>query len=402
MLSFFSSSSRTVNPKRAMAECLEKAMGSDAPDCALIVLHTTMGHNFGELLAEARKLCPKARIAGCTGSGVIGKEGPNESMRALAIMAISGPENEFAVAGIDSLEGMDPFEAGARIGRDLKSKNSRVDAIYLMSTIVDIFPADGIIDGIESVFGPHIPICGGFAFDNMNFVDDFQFMDDRVLERGAVAVGFADPTIEFITGANHGFQVIDDSFEVTRSDSNRIYELNGLPAWKALLESVGLQETADPQKEIGLTILARRLPEKFHDAYGSPYISCSGLLKSLHEDDGSIQCSTNFSEGMKIWLTKRDETKIYNGVDRLTGQINKQAEDRIPLAVFHADCAARGKYQFHHIVKRELIKRIQEPLCKGEDVPWLGFYAASECCMVGGKNMVHGFTTSLSAAYRRA
>jgi hypothetical protein len=59
-----------------------------------------VGHNFKELLGEARKLAAGAQIAGCTGVGIIGAKGPNDSMKALAIMAVKGPKTEFAVAGI--------------------------------------------------------------------------------------------------------------------------------------------------------------------------------------------------------------------------------------------------------------------------------------------------------------
>jgi hypothetical protein len=69
-----------------------------------------MGHNFKELLSEARKLAPGAQIAGCTGAGIIGAKGPNVSMKALAIMAVKGPKTEFAVAGIGPEHQEDPVQ----------------------------------------------------------------------------------------------------------------------------------------------------------------------------------------------------------------------------------------------------------------------------------------------------
>jgi len=89
MLQFFSASTATVNSRRAVTECLEVALEGEANlDCDLIIFYTTMGHNFEELLSEAKKLSPSAQIAGCTGAGIIGKEGPNETIKALALMAL--------------------------------------------------------------------------------------------------------------------------------------------------------------------------------------------------------------------------------------------------------------------------------------------------------------------------
>jgi hypothetical protein len=93
MLQFFSASTSVVDSKRAIAECLENALeGEKTLNCDLLIIYTAMGHNFKDLLSEAHRLSPGAQVVGCTGAGVIGKEGPNESLRALAIMAIKGPK----------------------------------------------------------------------------------------------------------------------------------------------------------------------------------------------------------------------------------------------------------------------------------------------------------------------
>src|SRR4030042_5145996 len=108
MLRFFSASTSIVDSKRAINECLENALaGENSLDCDLLIIYTAMGHNFRDLLSEAHRLSPDAQIIGCTCAGVIGKEGPSESMKALAIMAIKGPKNEFAVTGMGNLSEID-------------------------------------------------------------------------------------------------------------------------------------------------------------------------------------------------------------------------------------------------------------------------------------------------------
>ena len=100
MLEFFSSSTSIVNSRRAITECIENALeGQPSLDCDLIIIYTAMGHNFKDLISEAKRLSPNARIVGCTGAGVIGKEGPDETLKALAIMAVKGPKEEFAMMG---------------------------------------------------------------------------------------------------------------------------------------------------------------------------------------------------------------------------------------------------------------------------------------------------------------
>ena len=89
MLKFGSGSSGKVNSVAAMEEALLQA---DAGSASVVLIHSTVGHNFAPMLSKAAATCPNATIVGCTGSGVIYSNGVNELMRALAVMSIAGPE----------------------------------------------------------------------------------------------------------------------------------------------------------------------------------------------------------------------------------------------------------------------------------------------------------------------
>jgi hypothetical protein len=260
-------------------------------------------------------------------------------------------------------------------------------------------PAEKMIAGIESVFGPDVPIFGSTSVDNMKLVSSFQFLGNRILERGAVAVGFSDPTLELISQANHGFSVFGKPFTVTRSESSRIYELNGKPAWNSLTERMGLSELAHPFELWAFTQLAVELPGELHEEYGSKYIIRAG--GGLKEPDGSIHTGVSSPEGTKLWLIKRNEKGLIDGLDRMTEQIVQRCGGRRPVAVFQADCALRGKSFFNRVLKDEIVNRTQYPLCKDENVPWLGMYGGGELTPLGGHNQMHYFTTSLYVIVER-
>ncbi len=399
MLQFYSSSNSVVNSKRAMAECIENALeGQNNLDCDLIIFYTTMGHNFKDLLSEARRLSPKAEIVGCTGMGVIGREGPNESMRALAIMAIKGEKNRFAVATKDSIINCDSFEIAAEMAKELKSKAPGITMIHFLPSL-DII-SERAIEGFEGVFGPEVTLFGSITCDNLKNITNFQFYNERVLERGAVAVGFADPELESITKANHGFETIGSPFEVTKAEFPFIMELNKQPAWRVLTDRLGFPETAN-YMEVGLlTQFAEKLPESLHEEYGSKYILRIFVGK---EEDGRIMTPYPdiCQKGKELWLARRDEEGIFKGVDRLLEQIIKDIGGRKPLAVFHADCLLRGRLSLNKVLKDEIINRIQHPLCKNKDVPWLGLYGMGEYARLGGRNRLHLCTTSLFVILER-
>lgn len=399
MLQFFSASTSIVNSKRAITECLEVALeGEPNLDCDLIIIYTAMGHNFKELLSEAHRLSPSAQIVGCTCAGIIGREGPDESLKGLAIMVVKGPEEEYAIAGSKYIEGFDPYERGISIAQDLKSSVPGINMILFLPSVLPFYPIDKALTGIESIFSPDIPIFGGASVDNMKAVNTYAFFDDQIYEKGWIAVGFADPGLKVITQVNHGFQALKGvQLEVTRSESNIIYEFNGQPAWKYLTNMLGVPETTDPLEVMTLGIAAEEIPAELEEEYGSRYV-----LRSLFGNvkDNSFYYPSVCKEGTNLLLAKRDEKGMFDGVDRITKRIQESLKGKKPLAVFHTDCLLRGRFSINRVLKDEIINRMQYPICMGDPTPWLGFYSGGEIAMIGGKNWVHTFTSSLSVIHR--
>lgn len=407
MLQFFSASTSIVNSKRAITECLENALqGEPDLNCDLLIIYTAMGHNFKELLSEAKKLSPGARIAGCTSGGIIGRNGADESMKALAIMAVKGPRDEFAVTCRRTNAKGDSYAAVREMALDLKNQNPNINMVqFLPAGSNDFTPIEKALEGIKSVFGKNIPVSGGLAFTsmaNMKATDlatlTFQFCDEEIIDGGAVMIGYADPTFKFINHATHGFDVLDGmTFEVTRSNSNVIYELNGKPAWPTLTKTLGVPETITSMELLTIAGFAREIPENLREENDSKYLLCVSIGKN---DDNSITLSIECPEKTKLWLTKRDEKKMFNGVDRMVQKIIDELNGRKALAVFHADCVLRGRFSLDRVLKDEIINHMQSPICKGENIPWLGLYSAGEYIMLGGEAWFQQMSSSLFVIYR--
>jgi hypothetical protein len=399
MLQFFSASTSIVNSRRAITECLENALaGQGNLDCDLIIIYSAMGHNFKDLLAEARKLCPDTRIAGCTGAGIIGKKGPDESMSALAIMVIKGPANEFVLTHRTTSPGNDVYHLASGMAGELRSYNPNITSVLFLPNAYECFPIDQAINGIESVFGNNIPVFGGVSCDNFKAISSFHFFDDDVVERGAVMIGFADPTLKFISDVNHGFGVIEGlSLEVTRSEMNIIHEFNGKPAWNVLIQTLGIPESSSFVEALAIAGFASELPEDLQQEYGSKYYLYGIMWKY---EDNSISVPVVCPQGTKLRLTRRDEKSMFDGVDWMVKRVTGKMEGITPLAVFHSDCVVRGRFSLNRILKDELINRIQTPVCKGDDIPWLGLYSGGEIGRIGNRNWFHNFSSSLFIMYR--
>jgi hypothetical protein len=232
----------------------------------------------------------------------------------------------------------------------------------------------------------------------MKLVSSFQFVNAEAYEMGVAAVGFGDPGLEVINEVHHGFRPTGVTVEVTRSEGPRVYELDGEPAWHRLVGILGLPATSDRPDVVGLGQLAEELPPELHDEYGSEYLIIGGFLR---QDDDSLVFATDCPAGKKLRLLERDEQGIFDGVDRMTGRVRQRCAGRTPVAVFHADCAVRGRITFERYLKDEIIHRLQDPICRNENVPWLGMYGGGELAPICGRNMVHTFTASVHVIVER-
>lgn len=390
MLTFSSSSTSVVNARRAMQECLEAAL-PNGESCDLIVIHAAIGHNFPELLDEARNLLPNARIVGCTCAGVIGVEGAFESLKALGVMTVSGEPNEFVVASSDNIVGQNSYEVGRQLAESLVAQNSAVNMVLLLASGIDI-AADRALLGMESILGAEMPIFGATSSDNMSAISSYQFIDQQIFERGAVAIGFADPSLQVITRATHGFVPFGKAFTVTDAENNRIKTLDDEPAWPLLTDYLGLKADATLKTFIPIGAVAAALPPDLHEPYANSHIL---RVVTKQDDTGAVYLPVDCPVGTRLWLTQRDEQQIFDKLDDMLVQLIDECGDKELVAVFHADCGARGRSLFNRVLKDEIVGRMQMPLFERKQVPWLGMYGLGEFARLGDRNAFHNYTTAL-------
>jgi len=401
MLEFFSASTRMVNSKRAMEECMEAAFasqhGREDFDCQLIVIHASLGHNYQLLLETAQTLAPSAQIVGASCCGIVGREGVSESMKDLAIMAVRGDKNEICVAHVDDINGMNSREKSAAMAESILQQNSAINMVYFLASGIDI-DNDRCIDGIESILGEQVTIFGATSSDNMKGVVSYQIANGKVMKHGAYIVGFADPSLHVVTKASHGFVAVGEPMTVTRAEGHNIMELDGKPAWSHFTDLLGLNSDATCGETIPIGALAEELPsDALKKEYGSDHI-----LRVVTSHDGeTMHYATTIKEGTKLWLTTRDEDLIFSEASKMMQWFEEKSGANKPIAVFHADCLARGRHSFGKIMKDELVHMMQFPFANaGEIPPWLGMYGFGEFARLGGKNTYHNYTSALYAIYR--
>ena len=133
MLKFHSANVRSSNSHRAVDEAFEIAFGNRLPDdLGIVVVNAALGHQLEKVAAAIKKLAPDAIVLGNSCSGVTGRDGVGESMNDLALMAISGPADEYGISTVNEIYGHNSYEKGKTLAADLKKKTPNAGAIYLL------------------------------------------------------------------------------------------------------------------------------------------------------------------------------------------------------------------------------------------------------------------------------
>jgi hypothetical protein len=398
MLNFYSANVRIANGTRAVDECLEIAFGDAIPsDCRVVMVNAAMGHPLERLAPVLTGKLPGAVVLGNSCAGVIGKAGVGESLHDIALVAVSGPEEEVAYSSVDGMYGHNSYEKGLELANGLKGKVPGAKAVYLMCPGIDI-SAGLVLKAFNEVFGPEIVVFGGTSSDNMRAIANYQCVGSKVTEHGAWAVGFADPAIDGITRATHGFTAYGEAMVVTKSEGNKIIELDGKPAWDVFTSRLSLDSSAKCVNTIPIGALAEALPEVAAEEYGNSHILRAALK---FDADGTIYYPVACPEGTRLWLTMRDEELIFSEQRRSLEHLKSVIKDRRPVAVFQTDCLARGRLLFNKVIKDELIAMLHSELSVDAEVPpWFGMYGFGEFARLGGKNEYHNYTTALLVLYR--
>lgn len=398
MLGFHSGTSRLVNTVKATRECLETALGDRVAEASLIIVGSTLGHQFEQMLSTARELCPGAEVAGCTGSGVIGTGWVSEAMRAMAAMVVTG--DEVAIASRPGVTASTSEDVARDCAAELASRHSNINMIMVMGPGLNV-NGDGIIKGIEAVFGPDIPLFGALGGFGGSKPLTPVFHNDQVISDGLVLVGFADPGLSLAQQAHHGCLPQDEyRFVVTKSEGVRIDELDGKPAWPTFIGSLGLPPETSPLDIILLLAIGVDLTEADAEAYDNKQILRAPLV--LSEDKQSMFLQTEVPEGTELVSCQRNEDYIFSGSGHLADRTLDAIGATKAVAVFQADCMARGRLGHDVVDKTEIIEKLQGAFPDHDTIPWLGIYGFAEFCTLNGRNRFHNFTTSLSVILRDA
>jgi hypothetical protein len=373
--------------RQAGREAVNQALSlADIEQPDFVFMFASVGYDQQELLKSVREATGKAPLAGCSGEGVIAGGEADESNFSVAVMVIQSDELRFENALVTGLA-EDSEGAGRRLAEAF-GPGMQPDAAALL-----VFP-DGITvnfdrlrAGIEGRLDRRLPLFGGTAGDNFAWETSYQYRDDDVVSDGVAAV-LLSGRVHLTWEISHSCFPLGTERTITRASGNVIYEIDGIPVLEVIKEYL-------PEGEWGQIIgnlpLGFVVPNEL-----SEYDEYVVRVITAQIEDG-ITLPTEVAEGSAIWIMRRDQEKIGDGVRETATRLKTAIGDERPQIVFHFDCAGRGKIVLREQQKAANLAQLREII--GPTVPWVGFYSFGEIAPVGEQNIFHNWTAVVVAVH---
>jgi len=301
-----------------------------------------------KILLYIKALVPHIKIIGCTTSGEILEESAldNSIVLSFSIFEKTKIETYYTKLG----------ETSAQTAQNLISQFDQNN-----SARVAISFADGLhINGEEFLntlnnYKDDLVIAGGLAGDNEEFKETLVFTEEKILNRGAVIALLFNDELSVTTTASFGWENIGKTMTVTKSNQNRVYEIDGIKAVDIYGKYLGSDIAKNlPKVGIEFPLIIKRENLKIPRAV---------LAK---HDDGSLTFAGNINTGDNV-------TFGYGNIETIlsfSNDIKNKFSEHNNESIFIYSCMAR-KALLQDNISLELA-----PLSK--IVPISGFFTYGE------------------------
>ena len=326
------------------------------------------------------RLCSGAAVVGCSAPAVIGDGRCAQGTPAVSVWAAVLPGvtlRSYHLEVIRLPEGM------AVIGMP---ERMATDEVSLLFADPYSFPADGFVEQANDALRG-LPIVGGLATGPHGPGSTRLFLDDRVVDRGAVGVVLGGGTSTWPM-VSQGCRPVGPTMVVTRSDGNTILELAGTPALTKLQEIVDGLDPAD-QALVTDGLHFGIVMDEYAETHERGDFLVRGVVGADRDRD-AIVVGDVVEVGRTVRFQVRDAATADDDLHETVAR--RRAEGLGPVqAALLFPCDGRGELfgdPSHDVVA---VRRLLGTSCVG------GFTAAGEFGPVAGRNHVHGFSASILA-----
>jgi len=313
----------------------------------------------GSIYTELSKSHPGADIVLCSTSGEIYNDAVFDNT--VSVIIAEFEETLIKTVSINIQEMPSSYEAG----KTLFSNLQKDDLAYVL-----VISDGGLVNGSELVRGieyanpGNIPVTGGLAGDSDKFNSTVVGCNEQPKQGNIVAVGFYGKSLKVGHASFGGWEIFGPEKQVTRSVSNRLFEIDNKSALELYKQYLGKYADELPGSALLFPLYVR---------LNGGTSSVVRTILSIDNDEQSMVFAGDIPEGSYIRFMKANFDKLVDAATHAAGAALIQMPSKPKLALL-ISCVGR---------KLILGKRIDEEIeavkeIFGEGTLLSGFYSYGE------------------------
>jgi hypothetical protein len=317
-----------------------------------------------QIIDDLKIAYPKAQLVGCSTAGEICQE--KISINSIISTAIWFEKTivEIAEERINNME--DSFNVGEKLAAKLDKE--KLVHIMVLSEGLNINGSE-LTKGINFRLNDRIAVTGGLAGDQVDFKETV-IVHNKAGEKNLVlAIGFYGDSLQVGYGSMGGWDSFGVDREVTKSDKNILYELDGQPALELYKKYLGSHASNLPSSAL-LFPLSLLIKDSEN--------ALVRTILSVNESDGSMVFAGDVPQGEYVRLMKTNFNRLIDGANDAAEMSKLSLQNIDPDLAILISCVGR-KLVLKQRVEEEL-EIIREAL--GSKTTMTGFYSYGEICPV--------------------
>lgn len=243
--------------------------------------------------------------------------------------------------------------------------------------------AEQLLHGFEDTAGMQVNVFGGMAGDDFTLTEQFVFTNGKASNNGLVVVALDEDKLIVKGRATCGWKAIGIAKTVTKSEGNRIYTIDNLPALDMAAKFSGIGNLTR-QNEGLIMEMGTSLPMLLERENGEAVMR---PVSMINWEDHSIVCSGSVPQGSRIRFSLPPDFDVIEKVIESCENL-KETEMAEADAVIVFNCAGR------FITLGPLLSKEIDGVRSVWNVPMAGFFSFGELGRATNGNLeVHNMTT---------
>jgi hypothetical protein len=330
----------------------------------VLVFGSVKRFNDSKLITQLKQRYPVAQVIGCTTSGEINEAGVFDNSLQITAIVWEKTIQRIAHRTISSMQSS--FDTACALANEIKSPSLRTVLVFSDGLNVN---GSELLQGFQSILGD-IPIVGGMAGDQAEFVKTLQILNETISNNMVIAIGLYGEDLITATGALGGWKPYGPPRKITKSTKNVVYEMDGkpaLPLYKLYIGDAYAKYLPSSGLKFPLAIIedGKREVEKIR------------TLLSVDPANNSLTFAGNVEEGETVRLCQSSHDRLVDGASgaahMVTDALDIDAMQQTGLALCVSCVGRKGVMAEQTIDEINAVKQIF-----GSQTHIAGFYSYGE------------------------